>query len=407
MKFVVAQLGARMHYAVPRILWNLDKLSKLYTDIASIGIVGSCANVLSRAPIAGIRRLKARSPEGIPDALIRHFPGFGLSYRLRALAARSHTGKTVVSLRAGSDFCRRVVREGFGDARGVYVFSSMGKELLEAARDRGVYGALEQINAPRRLFDRLYREEAAAWPGWESCPYRDDISEEFIAQEESEWRLADRVICGSQFVAENVSTNAPMNGKCSVVPYGIDWEPGTARRRRNQDNLKVLFCGRASLIKGIPYLVKALAMLKSPRVVCRVAGGHVLSEQARKDLSKVAEVVGMIPRNKMRAMYDWADVFVLPTLCEGSATVCYEALACGLPVITTSHSGSVIRDGREGFIVPIRDSFALASAIDHLAGDPVLYEEMSRNALERASEFTLDWYAQRLTYALGLTPNLC
>ncbi len=401
MKFLVAQLGARMHYAVPRILWKSDRLSRLYTDIASVGFVGKCAAIMSRAPVAGIRRLNARVPEDIPDRLVRQFPGFGLRYRLRALSAQSHTEKTLVSLRAGSDFCKRVARAGFGDARAVYVFSSMGKELLESARQRGVYGVLEQINAPRRVFDRLYREEDAAWPGWESSPYQDDVSDEFIAQEESEWRLADKVICGSQFVAEGLAADLPINGKCSVVPYGVDWGGGTARRRKSQNQLKVLFCGRASLIKGIPYLVNALDRLSSSGVVCRIAGGNVLSDKARKDLSRVAEVVGMVPRNSIRAMYEWADVFVLPTLCEGSATVCYEALASGLPVITTPNAGSVVRDGIDGFIVPIRDSDALAGAIERLASDPALYETMSHNALERAREFTLDLYARRLTCALN------
>jgi glycosyltransferase involved in cell wall biosynthesis len=407
MKFVVAQLGARMHYAVPEILWKLDKLTKLYTDIASIGFVGNCATLMGRAPIAGIRRLKARVPKGIPDSLIGHFPGFGLRYRIRALSAHSEVAKTAVSLKAGSDFCRRVARQGFGDAGAVYAFSSMAKELLEAARDRGVHTVLEQINAPRNLFDRLCQEEDAAWPGWEASPYKTDVSNEFSAKEEAEWRLADKVICGSQFVADHLSTAVPMEAKCSVVPYGVDWQVGTSRRLDGQRKLRVLFCGRLSLIKGIPYLMKALDLLDSARFACRIAGSQVISDSARKDLGRVAEVVGIVPRSGMRAMYDWADVFVLPTLCEGSATVCYEALAAGLPVITTPHAGSVVRHGIDGFIVPIRDSDALASAMDRLATDPALYQQMSRNALDRASEFTLDCYAKRLTSALGLTPNLC
>src|SRR5690606_13675779 len=92
--------------------------------------------------------------------------------------------------------------------------------------------------------------------------------------------------------------------------------------------------------------------------------------------------------------------FLLPTLSEGSAMVCYEALAAGLPVITTPNAGSVVRDGVDGFIVPIRDGLAIAERLERLATEPGLLEQMSANALETAKEYTLDKYATRLLQAL-------
>lgn len=402
MKYVVAQLGARMHYAVPRILWNLGSLTTLYTDIAAIRTVGVCSRASSRVGVAGIRRLRERVPPDIPEAAVRHFPAFGLLYRLKTLSARTEERKTAVSLWAGAEFCRRVARAGFGDATAVYVFSSMGEGLLEAAKQHGLHAVLEQINAPRSLFDRLYREEDAAWPGWEVCPRQDRVSREFVAREEAEWKLADTIICGSSFVAESLAHDPSLAAKCSVVPYGIDHLPGSPRRRRAGGGLNVLFCGRVSLIKGVPYLAVALDRLQSKRISCRVVGHVFLSAKGLRRLKDVADVIGVVPRSHMRALYEWADVFVLPTLCEGSATVCYEALASGLPVITTPNAGSVVRDGMEGYILPIRDGGAIASALERLATDGDLYEQMSQNAVERAAEFTLDWYATRLSAALGL-----
>ena len=65
--------------------------------------------------------------------------------------------------------------------------------------------------------------------------------------------------------------------------------------------------------------------------------------------------------------YQQADIFVLPSIEEGSALVTYEAMACGLPVVTTPNAGSVVRDGVEGFIVSIRDPDALAERIESVA----------------------------------------
>ena len=61
-----------------------------------------------------------------------------------------------------------------------------------------------------------------------------------------------------------------------------------------------------------------------------------------------------------------ADVFVFPSLFEGSAVVTYEALACGLPCVVTPDAGSVVRDGVEGFVVAPRDVDGLAERMEQL-----------------------------------------
>jgi glycosyltransferase involved in cell wall biosynthesis len=84
-----------------------------------------------------------------------------------------------------------------------------------------------------------------------------------------------------------------------------------------------------------------------------------------------------------------ADVFVFPSLFEGSAVVTYEALACGLPCLVTAEAGSVVRDGREGRIVPARDVGALAAAMHELGTDAGLREHLAAAARARAETF--DW----------------
>ncbi len=84
-----------------------------------------------------------------------------------------------------------------------------------------------------------------------------------------------------------------------------------------------------------------------------------------------------------------ADVFVFPSLFEGSAVVTYEAIACGLPSIVTAEAGSVVRDDREGIVVPARNIEATAAAMERLGTDPDLRAEMSAQARRRAEAF--DW----------------
>jgi glycosyltransferase involved in cell wall biosynthesis len=85
-----------------------------------------------------------------------------------------------------------------------------------------------------------------------------------------------------------------------------------------------------------------------------------------------------------------ADVFCLPSLAEGSPSSIFEAMANGVPIITTGSSGSTVEDGIEGFIVPERDSDALAFAITRLVSDRDLRDRMSAAARGAANRYSAE-----------------
>ncbi len=82
-----------------------------------------------------------------------------------------------------------------------------------------------------------------------------------------------------------------------------------------------------------------------------------------KSMKGLFHHVPNVPYHQVHSVYRGADIFVYPSLHEGSALAIGEALASGLPVITTANAGSVVRDGEEGYIVPIRDVEALMDRI--------------------------------------------
>jgi glycosyltransferase involved in cell wall biosynthesis len=160
-----------------------------------------------------------------------------------------------------------------------------------------------------------------------------------------------------------------------------------------------LVAGAVGLRKGAPYVLRA-AQLTKGIARFRWVGPVGLLENAAAEMRKYVDLVGAVPRPKMAEHYIGADVFLLPSICEGSATVCYEALAAGLPVITTPNAGSVVRDGIDGFIVPIRDPEAIAEKLELLARDRELLAWMSSNGLAPSREFTLERYGERLLAAV-------
>jgi len=113
------------------------------------------------------------------------------------------------------------------------------------------------------------------------------------------------------------------------------------------------------------------------------------------------ELCGAVPRAEIAAHFAWADVFLLPSACEGSATVTYEALAAGLPVIATPNAGSVVEAGVSGFIVPLGETGAIVAALGALAREPSRLETMSTAARKRAADYDIAAYGRRLLAALA------
>jgi glycosyltransferase involved in cell wall biosynthesis len=132
-----------------------------------------------------------------------------------------------------------------------------------------------------------------------------------------------------------------------------------------------------------------------------MAGKINVTPNAQGRLREHVALIGSVPRSEIGEHYKWADVFLLPSICEGSATVTYEAMAAGLPVICTPNTGSVVRDGVEGFIVPVRDAKMIAERIEQLAANPEQRARMADNALVRADHFTLEAYGRRLLAVLA------
>ncbi|MBU6179926.1 MAG: glycosyltransferase, partial [Verrucomicrobia bacterium] len=92
--------------------------------------------------------------------------------------------------------------------------------------------------------------------------------------------------------------------------------------------------------------------------------------------------------------------FLLPSICEGSATATYEALSQGLPVVTTFNSGSPVVDGETGFIVPIRDVESMVDALEALAADRGKLAQMSEAAIRQSRSLNIASYGTRLMQAI-------
>ena len=304
---------------------------------------------------------------------------------------------------AGRQISKLVVHSIF-EAVVIYTFNVHGLELLRAACKAGVLGIVEQTIAPKAVERKLLADDHERYPDSEDTPKENPYEEDITERERAEWEAASMVMRGSEFVRHSIRECGGPIEKCVVAPYGVDTRNfssmGKGVRRSISKPLRVLTVGSFGLRKGSPYVLEA-AKLLGERAAFRMVGGASFTKYGDKQLNEAVDLKGGVPRSEVSRHYDWADVFLLPSLCEGSATVTYEAMAHGLPVICTPNTGSIARDGKDGFIVPIRDAEAIAERIIRLSEDEDLHRQMAKSARGRAvTHGSLEAYGKRLIAAV-------
>lgn len=398
----VIQLGARMHYAVPRLFQQFGTLQSLYTDfwyphfsrqIPFLPILKMWPGVRSRW-----QALQARHHPDIPDSKVISCNISGIRYHLRLAKAKSRQDETRAFLDMSTVFQQWVLKNNRKPASHVYCFNTVARDLFKHKKFADTHKILEQTLAPRSSENRIlkaeYQRRNLPWP-------TDNASTFYEALELEEWQLANTIICGSEFVrSELISAGAPARN-IRVVPYGVDIHPvakSTFFTGKN-NKLRILFAGNGAIRKGLLYAIEGLRPLGN-FIELHVAGNPGLPPEQLPDDSFI-HWHKFVPRVKMKELFQNCDVFLLPSLCEGSATVIYEAMAYGLGIICTPNAGSVITDHQEGRIVPICDSTAITHAVEQIRDNPDLLENYHKHALRTAGNYQLRDYGQRLLDALN------
>ena len=208
------------------------------------------------------------------------------------------------------------------------------------------------------------------------------------------------------------------NKKIEVVPNGIDTERFNLNKRESCEKLGldheqkiIIFIGRLEPVKGLKYLIEAISILKTDLNLVVVGDGsekHSLKLLVN-DLKLEDKVIftGKISNEKIPEYLTASDVFVLPSLSEGFPVVLLEAMAAGLPIVTTRKGGlpEIIEDKVNGFLVNPGSPEELADKINLVLKDEKLAEKISRVNKEKSKTYNLKNIVLRLgsLYTLNLT----
>jgi len=361
MNWIVCQIGAREHYAIPRALAGQRALEALITDFWV-----PPGSVISRMP-----RLADRFHPELTDAKIWVSNGRFLAFEIRQRFTK-RSGWPVI-LERNRLFQKRTLQTlrriesrmpGSG-APTLFSYSYAARDLFRFAKERGWTTVLGQID-PGPEEERIVAEEHRRYPSlgsrWQPAPasYWDSWREEV--------ELADRIVVNSQWSKECLLKESVPEAKMEVVSLVFQKnEPENAEmpkseERRKSQGFRLLFLGQINLRKGIGRLLDAMRMLRDEPVELTLVGPCEIDPAAWSDLPKV-RWVGPVPRGEVARYYQDADVFILPTLSDGYALTQLESLSHDLPVIASRHCGEVVRHGANGWILENLEPDFLARAI--------------------------------------------
>ena len=154
------------------------------------------------------------------------------------------------------------------------------------------------------------------------------------------------------------------------------------------------------LRKGTPYLLEAFRMIRKHHPSERLMLTRSIHDSVKSILAQYSDLsidwAPSLPHQKLAERLQAADIFVMPSLEDGFALVVSEALACGLPVITTPNTGAMdyIIPDVNGEIVPLRDSKNLAATILKW-GDRIMKTDSPPKTLIRPEELSILAFERR------------
>jgi glycosyltransferase involved in cell wall biosynthesis len=280
------------------------------------------------------------------------------------------------------------------------------RDSFERATELGMFKVLHFVNSIPTAHNEYLRELAGV-----SSSHHEMIPNWMAERVHDEVNLADLILTPSQFVARQFSQIQGSQKKVVVIPYGVNLgkfrSPETRPRR---SRIRCLYVGQISYRKGIQDLLAAARRLSKLPIDFEVLGPVVSRELLLQFPENVRYGGSQLAGGVAMAMQE-SDVFVLPSYEDACALVTLEAMASGMPVVTTTHNGAseLITHQIDGFVIDPGDPSRLADQLAELL-DPQIRSDVGARAAAKARE-SLSWGAyghavmetivRRRTRALG------
>ncbi|MGD2181211.1 glycosyltransferase family 4 protein [Lusitaniella coriacea] len=385
--------------------------------LAEKGILEEIVTAIAYNPEGNLARTLQRLPDKIARPLARELgrrtwiapPGASLhTYPLREVVRIAlvrwgvNSQKWVDWVYAGLD--RRVARNlssKDNEITGVYAYEDGAAETFAIAKDKGLFCGYDLPIVFYRQSHQIQAEEAERFPALAPALQAAREPQWKIERKEREIQLADWIVVPSSVVKQSLLDAGIPSEKISTIPFGSPQEYFHPQPKQDS-RFRALFVGRLGPRKGVHYLLQAWQTLKFPDAELLCVGMNEFPSDWLTPYEDCFRHIPSIPHASLNPYYSSASVFVFPSLVEGLALVLLEAMACGIPIITTANAGGtdIITDGVEGFIIPIRDADAIAQKLEWCYTHPQELAQMGQAARRKAEVLTWSLYRERLATKL-------
>ncbi|MDG4718169.1 MULTISPECIES: glycosyltransferase family 4 protein [Thalassospira] len=284
------------------------------------------------------------------------------------------------------------------------IFHGQGNYSLPAMRRAKARGMITIADITGQLAPTRYQQLAAEYHAHGRSYH--EISEFLARRRMSEARFADAVLAPSETVACGLQDCGISERNIFLVPF-LSPLCGSLLNRprppRHETVIRILYVGNLSLAKGIAHLLAAWDMVRRQyrlRASLTLVGrAQPCAKALLENLPDGCEWLGALPQNEVADRMLSADIFVFPSLSEGSSLAVMEAMAAGCAIVTTFDAGSPVINHLNGFIIPPRDAGAITTALSVLIENPAMRKSLSQSARDQINHDLQTGYGNRVDAA--------
>src|SRR3989338_2527502 len=396
---VLSHGGVQYSYQMALALQRAGLLSAFYTTIYDFRRLGKFLPWFRS-------RLSRRRYEGLDEALIKSNPCAELLQRAVSYLALGNSFFTNRSIhwrcRLFDDYISRELERIKFDL--LIGLSGSALSSIKKTKEKGKISVVDQHDIHYSLAERLLREEQELHPEFaSSIPYLPPLWS-YLNCVKHELDLADFILVPSSFSLKSHLDGGIPQEKLILMLHGMNPpHDNVCPSKREGGKFRILFVGTLTQRKGLKYLLEAVKQLHSSQIELILIGDCMAEERALAPYRDFFRYIPYVPYSKLKDHFDHAHLLVLPSIFDAFGLVALDAMAAGLTVIVSEHTAAgsdIVRNGIDGFVVPIRDPEAIKREILTLYENENLRRQMGFNASERAKEFSWDTYAERLKNAI-------
>ena len=351
--------------------------------------------LLSKLPASLYHKVSNRFIDDVPDRLIKRYPLIEINALVRLKL--KHEEENVL-YRRNRKFQYSMPDNAIAEADAVIGFDTSSWILSERCKKVSKKFFLDVSIAHPVSKDKVYRHIIKLYPKWKFSVRRKE--HKHIAVEEAEINLASHIVVASSFTLSTYVEHGVSVEKISINPYGVDtdfFRPFKKEKKEN-DPIRFVFVGLVDARKGIPFLLEAWEKIASKDIELTLIG-PIASDTENFINSHYPSVIikGKLSFSELKGIYPNYDVMIFPSFFEGFGLVIPEAMASGLPVITTSATcgPDIIGHGKEGFVIEPGNMEQIKTVIEFFMKEPGSIIKMGGLARAKAEKVSWDAYGDQ------------